>query len=297
MISCATVLIPSRADSRCLCRLLLAIAVVLGCAGADGGEAREQRLAERLIATVETGEPVQLRTDRGEFLALHDAALGALPRHAVVLVHNMGGHPDWPEVIEPLRTSLPDRGWSTLSLQMPLLASQALADDYGRTIRAAVHRIESGVEFLREQQYSCIVLIGYSFGASQALAYLAKGGAADGLVTIGILAREFLQPAVDLPSLLGRVDIPVLDIYGRNDFPEVVNRAHDRRNAVSGQDKRYYEQRVIDGADHYFTEREQQLIDVVEAWLDTTFSERPCGPDDIQPGEGRIAEQATGQDN
>ena len=199
-------LMPGRVH-RGLCRLLLAAAAVAGCTGADA--AREQQLAERLMETVQVGEPVWLRADGRDFLTLHHAALGALPRHAVLLIHNMGGHPDWPEVIAPLRRNLPARGWSTLSLQMPLLAPRALADDYGRTLRAAVRRIESGVEFLREQNYSCIVLAGYSFGASQALAYLSDHGEeADGLIIIGILAREFLQPAIDLPIFLKSSTVP-----------------------------------------------------------------------------------------
>lgn len=284
---------PKRVAGPRLGRLLLAVAVLLGCGGAgnSSGHEREQMLAERLIESVETGEPVWLQADNRDFLALHHAALGALPRQAILLIHNMGGHPDWPEVIAPLRRDLPDRGWSTLSLQMPLLAPRALADDYGRTMREAVHRIESGVEFLRAQGYSCVVLAGYGFGASQALAWLAEHGQADGLITIGILAREFLQPAVDLPSLLARVEIPVLDIYGRNDFPEVVNRAHERRIAVTGQEDSIYEQRVIDGADHYFTDREQQLLGVVAEWLEVTFGDRPCVPGTMEAKDGRIAEE------
>ena len=55
-----------------------------------------------------------------------------------------------------------------------------------------------------------------------------------------------------------------------------------------------YEQRVIDGADHYFTDREQQLTDVIVKWLDMTFSDRPCGQDGIEPGDGSMAEQGAG---
>lgn len=272
-------------------QLFLAVVVLLGCAGAgsSSGYEREQMLAGRLIESVETGEPVWLQADNRDFLALHHAALGALPRQAILLIHNMGGHPDWPEVIAPLRRNLPDHGWSTLSLQMPLLAPRALADDYGGTVPEAMHRIESGVEFLRAQDYSCVVLAGYGFGASQALAWLAERGQADGLITIGILAREFLQPAVDLPSLLARVDIPMLDIYGRNDFPAVVNRAHERRIAVIEQEGSSYEQRVIDGADHYFTDREQKLLDVVADWLEATFGDQPCASGQPELKDGRVA--------
>ena len=256
-------------------RMLLAASLLL-CIGAGDGE-REQQLAEQLRESVAQGEPVNLSTETGEFLALHDAAIGALPRQALLLVHNMGGHPDWPEVIAPLRTGVKAPAWGTLSLQMPLLPPASLADDYGGTVAEAVQRIASGVAFLREHDYSCVVLAGYGFGASQALVYLARHQAADGLVLVGILARDFLQPSLDVPSLLQRTHVPVLDIYGQHDFPRVIDQAHDRRTAVAAIEAVNYEQRVIEGADHYFTDHNRQLVDSVVEWLKTTYDDRYCG--------------------
>ena len=259
-------------------RVLLLAVIMLLCTGAgDAAGERERRLAERLRETVAQGEPVSLATDAGDFLALHDAALGALPRHALLLVHNMGGHPDWPEVIAPLRTGISSPGWGTLSLQMPLLPPQSLADDYGRTVAEAVKRIASGIAFLRERDYSCVVLAGYGFGAAQALAYLARHQDADGLVAVGILARDFLQPSLDVPSLLKRIRVPVLDIYGEHDFPKVIEQAHDRRTVLPDSEMVAYEQRVIDGADPYFTDHERELVDAVVEWLQTTYDGRYCG--------------------
>jgi len=38
---------------------------------------------------------------------------------AVLLLHDKGQHADWPDVIGPLRKSLPNNGWYTLSLSLP----------------------------------------------------------------------------------------------------------------------------------------------------------------------------------
>ncbi|MCS3902113.1 pimeloyl-ACP methyl ester carboxylesterase [Methylohalomonas lacus] len=251
-----------------LLRLFVLACSLLQAPGGFAASEREQQLAERLAAQTGSGEQVWLTAGDEPFLALHNAVLGALPRRAVLLVHNMGGHADWPEVIAPLRRGLTELGWSTLSLQMPLLAAGALADDYGRTLPAAGRRIDSGIDYLRDQGYGQVVLLGYGFGASQALAYLAENDTADGLILVGILAREFLQPAPDLPELLGRLDQPVLDVYGRNDFPEVIERAQARRRAATGA----YSQRAVAGADHYFTGREQRLLAVLGNWLNETFA-------------------------
>lgn len=260
--------------------------IVVSYPGTLPASEREQKLAERLSENVATGVPVWLQANGEKFLGLHNAALGELPRQAVLLVHNMGGHADWPEVIAPLRTSLPDHGWSTLSLQMPLLAPGALADDYGSTVASSGRRIRAGIEYLRKQGYSRIVVLGYGFGASQALASLAGEEYADGLIMISILAREFLQPAMDLPSLLTKLEIPVLDVYGRNDFPEVVDKANVRRRAVSGTGPAAMTQQVIAGTDHYFTGREQRLIEVVSGWLQKTFADISATAYD-EPGSRR----------
>lgn len=264
--------------TRCLLMLLLSSIGGLVPATTLGATTdREQQLAEQLLAADPVGTPIWLEAPDGEFLALHYAASGALSRRAVLLVHQLGGHPDWPEVIAPLRTGLPNHGWSTLSLQMPLLPTSALANDYGGTVVAAGRRIESGIEYLQEQGYSRIVLLGYGFGASQALAWLASensaDGPVDGLISLGILAREFLQPTLDPTDLLASIEIPVLDLYGRNDFPEVIDTAEQRRRAVSHSVD--FTQQAIAGANHYFTGAEEQLLNVVVAWLDQTFANRP----------------------
>lgn len=283
---------PAPADKQPLIRLLVfGLAVVLY-PGVVPGSERERQLAERLSENVTSGEPVWLQAGAEKFLGLHNAALGALPRQAVLLVHNMGGHPDWPEVIAPLRADLPDYGWSTLSLQMPLLAPRALADDYGRTVVSAGRRIRAGIEFLREQGYSSIVVLGYGFGASQALASLAGDKNVDGLVMVSILAREFLQPALDLPSLLAKLEIPVLDIYARNDFPEVADNAPARRLAMSGSGAAVMTQRIIPGTDHYYTAQEQRLVEVVAGWLQKTFADTSTtaydGPDSRRTDDGAL---------
>lgn len=268
--------------------------VLLFCSGAgSSGAERERQLAARLVETVEEGEPLWLQASGHEFLSLHNAAMGALPRQAVLLIHNMGGHPDWPEVIAPLRMQLPEHGWGTLSLQMPLLASRALADDYGRTVAEAGRRISAGVSYLREQNYACIVLAGYGFGATEALAYLAEQGDADGLITISVLAREFLQPALDVTALLTAIDIPVLDIYGRQDFHEVINGAQARKMVALEAEIRAYDQYVIEGADHYFTGQQQRLVAVVQEWLDATYGDHGCAVDSPDTGNGRLVDQGS----
>lgn len=259
--------------TRCLC---LGLGALLSLSAAGDSRTREQQLAEMLVSRLENGSPVWLETDDHEFLGLHKADFGGLPRRAVLLIHNMGGHPDWPEVIAPLRRRLPEHGWGTLSLQMPLLPAGALVDDYGETVPEAQRRIAAGVEYLRSEDYSLIVIVGYGFGAVEALVYQAEYGAVDGVISISVLARAFLDPVIDLADLLGRIEVPLLDLYGGNDLPEVMRKAEDRRAVAADVGHGDFEQQVVAGADHYFTGHDARLVESVQIWLNSHFGDRPA---------------------
>ncbi|MFD2231188.1 DUF3530 family protein [Alkalimarinus sediminis] len=53
------------------------------------------------------------------FLALELYENTAESQGAVLLVHGAEQHPNWPQVIKPLRMILPDDGWYTLSIMLP----------------------------------------------------------------------------------------------------------------------------------------------------------------------------------
>lgn len=52
-------------------------------------------------------------------LALAQKHRTAQAQGAVLIVPDQGQHPDWPALVSPLRQSLPDHGWYTLSISMP----------------------------------------------------------------------------------------------------------------------------------------------------------------------------------
>lgn len=181
----------------------------------------------------------------------------------------MGTHADWPEIISPLRSALPRRGWSTLSLQLPVLSPGTPLSEYGGTLTEASARIRSGVSYLLDRGFSEIVIIGYSFGATAAVNYLAKNPSrVRALIGISMQPWPFLSPGFDLLGHLAQLKLPVLDIYGSRDYAEVHRAADDRRLSGKRNGNHYYEQHVINGADHYYTEQEVELSDTIANWLD-----------------------------
>ena len=111
------------------------LALGLGCSllvpRVDASEpdyARETRLANQIVDMILDGDPVWLEADAHEFLSIYTEA--DEPRAAVLILHGRGFHPDWADAVNPLRVGLVEHGYSTLSLQMPVLDKEAKYYDY-----------------------------------------------------------------------------------------------------------------------------------------------------------------------
>lgn len=68
---------------------------------------------------------MQAGTDN--FLALWKPANTAEPKGAVIIIPGAGETVDWPQAIGPLRRQLPNAQWSSLSITLPDLQSDAIA--------------------------------------------------------------------------------------------------------------------------------------------------------------------------
>lgn len=88
---------------------------------------RSQEEAAALERQVPAQEQQQLQAGADTFLALWKPANTASPKGAVIIVPGAGENVDWPQAIAPLRRTLPDAGWSSLSITLPDPQSDAIA--------------------------------------------------------------------------------------------------------------------------------------------------------------------------
>jgi hypothetical protein len=123
---------------------------------------RERRLADEIVDSIMDGDAATLHAGQVDFLSIYTESETLPARGAAIIVHGRGFHPDWPEVIHPLRTALPEYGWHTLSVQMPVLEKSAKYYDYVPIFPAAYPRIKAAIEFLRDQGVMRIVVIAHS---------------------------------------------------------------------------------------------------------------------------------------
>lgn len=220
--------------------------------------AREERWESEVVGNLVVGEPVKLSLKSGHaFLALYAPVPNA--HNAIVLVHGIGVHPDH-GVIGVLRSALADRGYTTLSIQMPVQASDASAEAYTPAVfDEAVERIAVAAAWLQTRGIRKFVLLSHSMGSRMSLAYwkTTKKAPYAAWICLGIPTAF---------SGLGGMPAPILDVHGEFDLPPVLAHAANRVHAmVSIPGSREVE---IAGADHFYNGREMQLVDAIVAFLE-----------------------------
>ena len=235
---------------------------------------RERRLESEIVDMILDGEPVHLDADGHSFLAIHTEAGDREPFGAIIVMHGRGFHPDWPEVAGPLRTELAEHGWETLSLQMPVLEKTARYYDYVPILPAAFPRIRAGIAYLRERGTELVVLAAHSCSVHMAMEFVRRHGDGDfdGFIGIGMGATDFRQPMRE-PFPLATMSVPVLDLFGDEDYPAVRREASSRLAAIGEAGNLRSAQRIVSGADHFFRGRDEGLVEAVEQWLATLLGD------------------------
>lgn len=233
---------------------------------------REERIADQIVDSIMDGEAVNLSADGRDFVAIEMPNDSEISRGAAIILHGRGLHPNWEQVVKPLRTLLPEHGWHTLALQMPVMEKKAKYFDYVPIFPEAYPRIEAAIDHLKAQGFKHIVLIAHSCGAHMAMHWIDLNGDNDiaGYVGIGMGATDYKQKMVK-PFPLDKMKVPTLDLYGEKDFPAVLRMAPERWSKIQKSGNTLSQQIQINGADHYFVDKGDELVEAVSGWLNTTF--------------------------
>jgi pimeloyl-ACP methyl ester carboxylesterase len=251
-----------------LLSVLSVLAVAVSAAGSVSDTAKEQRWAEQITDQLIIGEPLYLEADGHRFLAIYTPAETGTARGTVLLVHGLGAHPDWPQVIQPLRSGLSERGWQSLSIQMPLPPEGIDAAGRAALLREGGDRLQAALAWLHARGLTPATLIAHSRGGVDVLRFAATHPDAPIVSLVMISTRGVYQ---DVPADVGplqslrRIKRPVLDLYGENDHENVINTADERRKAAAGNTA--YRQLQVPGADHFYDGQEAQLLKAVTDWL------------------------------
>jgi len=227
--------------------------------------AKEKRWADQVVDSILDGEAIWLDDGNHKFLGIYTASEESSSR-AVIIMHGTGIHPDWQQVIQPLRVGLTEYNWNTLSIQMPVLANDAEYSDYAPLYDEVAPRIDAAIKYLNTNGIKTIVLIGHSQGSSMAAYYLSTSKQnVKGFVAIG-MATFAKDSRMDSVSALKKIQVPVLDLYGEEDLDSIIASADDRAAAAKESGNESYVQVIIPG-NHFFDDAEGALVSTVAEWL------------------------------
>ncbi len=242
---------------------------------------REQRLADEIVEAILDGEPVTLAADGHDFLGIYTEAVSQPVPGAAIILHGRGMHPDWTQVAGPLRIALPEQGWSTLSLQMPVLGKEASFYDYMPVFPEAGPRIDAGIKYLQTQGVERIVLIAHSCSVHMSMAWLEQHGGKgiDAYIGIGIGATDYQQP-MHKPFPFEKIQVPLLNIYGSEDYPAVQRQAAALEHVLTDINPASAQIRIT-GADHYFDDYNEELATAIIDWLSILETQQNRGQDPL----------------
>lgn len=226
--------------------------------------AKEKRWADQIVDALIDGEAVYLEADGHEFLTIYTEAEDE-SKKGMIVVHGTGIHPDWDQVVKPIRVEMTTRGWNTLSIQMPILPNEAEYADYVPLYPEVPGRMKAAEDYLREQGMEEIVVVAHSQGATMSSYYLSRNPSeVAAFVAIGMGATQ-KDSHLNSAEALKKINIPVLDLYGSADLPGVLETSEQRKQ--SSAHNKAYSQQVIQGAEHFFDGKNAELIKAVDSWL------------------------------
>jgi predicted alpha/beta hydrolase len=229
--------------------------------------AKEKRWADQVVDAIIDGEAIWLNDGNSDFLGIYTEAEEDKGRAAIVM-HGTGIHPDWQQVIQPLRVGLTEHNWNTLSIQMPILPNEAEYPEYAPLYDEVAPRINAAIEYLKKNGSKQIVLIGHSQGAAMTAYYLSTSKQnVSGFVAIGMSAFAD-DPRMNSIKALEKINIPVFDLYGDDDLEVILISIDDRTKAASKAGNKSYTQLELAGSNHFFDGTEEELVEAVASWLE-----------------------------
>lgn len=76
-----------------------------------------------------------------------------------------------------------------------------------------------------------------------------------------------LEKMDSLKNFVQIKNIPILDIYGSEDSKPVLKASQERIKAAAKTLKKLYTSKKIDGANHFYSSKQEQLLKTIDEWL------------------------------
>jgi acetyl esterase/lipase len=228
---------------------------------------REQAIQDELARRLPGAEIVLLDVDKAKVVGLYREQTARQARGAVLLLPGMDRSADDPGLVRAFREALPKVGWSTFSLQLPLLPPGSPREAYGGVVEPARKRIQAALAQLAKLQQKNIVVVGIDLGGALALLTAPDTKDMKGVVALSLDFVDGLNPAVDPSASFDKLKVPVFDIYGALAGESATRLAAQRRSVAGKVKQLQYAQVALDGRNSRLDGDPSLVVNRVIAWL------------------------------
>lgn len=174
-------------------------------------------------------EAIELSSTTERFVGLQIEQRLATPQGGLLILHDNGQTADWPYLLQQVRTYMPDVGWTTLAIDLPIPSDMSLGimplDDEELILadnnqeaqdNRVLERIAAGIAMLNNNGLFNIVILGYGEGAYWGSRYLAERLTEEEKIGYGLILYEPTLQRDELADYVAELQISTLDLYMNN---------------------------------------------------------------------------------
>ena len=252
----------------------------------------EEKISQSLKKTEKSENIVWLKTaEKKEILALLSPSNTVDLQGGVIILADLYQNPDWPVTVHGLRKHLPNFGWDTLSVQLPIPVAHPNNAELDKAYELTRQRIESAIAYFKARNINNINMIGINQSANFTLKYAETLPATDKQIQSIVCIRAYDSDWLISSELVKNIAIPLLDIYPEHDSDIILESAKKRliaanfagklqtltkplelsakvqKLAINKTGNLRYRQKSINGANYHFDKLEHTLFKVIRGWM------------------------------
>jgi len=227
-------------------------------------KSRELMIYEQNLKEIFDGEHQYIDYKYGKYsmLEIYDESNDT----AVLYLHGRGLNPNEQNLAYPVRVDMSDF-YNTYSLQLPVLKKQSTYLEYTKIFYDSDERILSAIKHIDDKNKKMII-IAHSCGVHMLMSYIRSKNLSKNVSSLVLIGSG----AVDKGEKLiyeypyDKIKVPVLDLYGENDFDLVLKKSAVRNKYIKKNNTKS-QQIEIKSSDHYHADNSNQVITIVKKWL------------------------------
>ena len=227
-------------------------------------KSRESMIYEQSLSEIFDGKHLYIDYKFGKYSMLE--VYNEDHNTAVLFLHGRGLSPNEQNLAYPVRVTLSNL-YNTYSLQLPVLKKQSTYLEYTKIFYDSDERILSALEHIHKKNNK-IIIIAHSCGVHMLMSFIQNKNLTNNISSLVLIGSG----AVDKGEKLiyeypyGKIQVPILDLFGENDFNLVLKNANKRKQLIKETSAKS-QQIKIKSSDHYHTDNSERVITFVKKWL------------------------------